>query len=207
MFDTNVLCSSRQRAVIIINRLINLLENIMSEHHASLKTMLSEWAAKDFLDSDIVDIFWQYFMMTIDVSDDHARAALHLAGLAGAGRRSIIETKVRLISDIGFGMRAQDDLLLVRETCDVLILLGVEGDKPEEVPRLVISAEDPMWSNLFDILYDNFQKPAKFVNNAICSGMHVLFQVGIPSQHCVPNVLNFCFCSSAQNRKELQRIS
>lgn len=116
----------------------------------------------------------------MDVSEDQSRAALHIISMASLGRKTIITRNVKLIASIAFSERGMNDLLLVKVACDALAVLAAErANVADDDTPFAIPVEEPIWSDLFNILYQNFERPVKFFNNAICAAINFLFKVNI----------------------------
>lgn len=127
-------------------------------------------AVKNQLDNSVIDVLWQYFTKKVEVSDDDARCALRILSMASLERKTILKRNVKLVATIAFSTRGKQDLLLVAEGCDALASLASDRSN-------VIDGDDVIWKDLFDILYENFQKPVPFFGKVIRSSINFLFKV------------------------------
>lgn len=162
-----------------------MLKIIPINHHENFKQIISEWTSKGLLDNSVIDTLWQYFTKRIPVSDDKSCAALHILGLAGVGRRTIVSRNIQLISKVVFDKmeeeekpRGLNNMILTKTACDVLVLMGIQKQSiTDKDPPFTISPDDDIWKNLFAILDTNFDKPIRFYNKTLSAALNFLFKV------------------------------
>lgn len=70
---------------IVIDRLIELLKHANILQREAISKIVSNWVAKGHLDNSIIDMFWNYFLKKVDVTDDQSLGALELLGMASLG--------------------------------------------------------------------------------------------------------------------------
>lgn len=70
---------------IVIDRLIELLKHANILQKEAISKIVSDWVAKGHLDNSIIDMFWNYFLKKVDVTDEQSLGALELLGMASLG--------------------------------------------------------------------------------------------------------------------------
>lgn len=164
---------------LVINRLIKLRRDVSYANLPNLTHLISTWSSKGILDNSIIDALWQKFKRC---SNDDGRVSLDLLKMASLERLSIINRNIRVISTIAFKER-KSNLLLVISACDTLATLGNEKQLiTNENPPFKIKFEDELWTDLTEILIDNFMKNEKFVLGTIIAIINLFYSVSI---HCL----------------------
>ncbi|KAB0791130.1 hypothetical protein PPYR_02930 [Photinus pyralis] len=185
----------REHTTIIVERLINLLKIVPYRNYQDLTLIIAEWVSKSILDNSIIDQLWQYFTKKADVSDEHARAALTLLTMATMGRRTIGSKNIRLVAAVGFGPRAENDILLLKGACEFLQQAGREKqDITDSKPPFKIKANDPMWKSLIENVCNSFYRSNPFYNGMITSAIGCIYRLcSKPEKICedlVENLFN-----------------
>nr|XP_022907875.1 condensin complex subunit 1-like [Onthophagus taurus] len=174
----------------IVERLIRFTRIVTYAYRNSFERMIAEWTAKGKLDNNVLDMLFNYFTKKEDVDDDKSLAALQLLTLAAQGRQSIVMNNLKMVCEVVFENRGLNDMAIVSEACHFLTVAGsaeqrIEDDKPP----YRLSYNETVWTQLTNILVDNFSKPVKFYCDAISGAIPMIYKLCSTPEKIVQNLI------------------
>ncbi|GLV35189.1 CAP-D2 condensin subunit [Carabus blaptoides fortunei] len=171
--------NAKEKANVIVTRLISLLKTINVDDVVHLSTVVSQWTANGDIDNSTIELLWNMFTgKATDVVQDDQVAALQLLSMAALSRKTIVERNMNLISELVFRDKGTTDPRLVINACNMLSIMGNEEvDMDSTTPCFRISLDDPMWENLVQVLMKAYRKRDPFCHSILSAAIEFVYKV------------------------------
>ncbi|XP_012064392.1 PREDICTED: condensin complex subunit 1 [Atta cephalotes] len=148
--------SIRQIAVARANRLIELMKELKPGQSLALTLLIVTWYENGELNSELLQVLWEKFSMKYpDTSPIDSRTALMIITMIAQAKSNIASDNLDVLMKIGFGPRAKDDLLLVRDACRMLLKIK-QNSKDVEKPPLRYPNDHNMFKEIITLLIEFF---------------------------------------------------
>ncbi|PIK49362.1 putative condensin complex subunit 1 [Apostichopus japonicus] len=153
--------NERARSLNIVRNLMLLMSGATIGQITSLEELICEFVRSKELPQQVFQILWEIFTgKHPDMGQRESRAALKLIGMAAGADLNLVHSNTEVLVKVGLGERADEDFLLARDTCVVLLKLGGSG-KPKASSKaepLRFPSDHGMFSRLADILVNGILK-------------------------------------------------
>jgi len=148
--------SDRQIAIARANRLIDLLKELQPGQSPALAQLIATWYENGELNSELLQVLWEKFSMkypgTLPID---SRVALMIITMMSQTEPNIVINNLDVLVKIGFGPRAEKDLLLARDTCRILLKIRQDNKDIEKSP-LRFSNDHHIFREILSLLTENF---------------------------------------------------
>ncbi|KAL0134605.1 hypothetical protein PUN28_001419 [Cardiocondyla obscurior] len=148
--------SSRQIAVIRVDRLIELLKELKPGQSPALTLLIVRWYETGEINSELLQVLWEKFSMKYpNTSPIDSRTALMIITMIAQAKPDIVSDNLDVLKKIGFGVRAKNDLLLARDTCRMLLKIKQNNNDVEKVTIRYPNNHD-VFKEIMTLLIDFF---------------------------------------------------
>ncbi|KYN50528.1 PREDICTED: condensin complex subunit 1 [Trachymyrmex cornetzi] len=148
--------SIRQIAVARANCLIELMKELKPGQSLALTLLIVTWYENGELNSELLQVLWEKFCMKYpDTSPIDSRTALMIITMIAQAKSNIASDNLDVLMKIGLGPRANDDLLLARDTCRMLLKIK-QNSKDIEKPPLRYPNNHDMFKEIMTLLTEFF---------------------------------------------------
>ncbi|KAF7403509.1 hypothetical protein HZH68_006303 [Vespula germanica] len=182
--------STRQRAIICVKSLINLVKKLQPGQSSSLEELIKLWYNDKEISEETLQVLWEIFSMKLpDTTPIESRAALILIMMIGQTESGIIVENLDVLVKIGLGPRAKNDLLLARDTCRTLQTIKQENQNIEAAP-IRYPNNHSMFQEIITLLKDNFYnlKENGYISFAT-DAINVVYKLANQPHHLIKNFL------------------
>ncbi|CAD6228059.1 GSCOCG00006332001-RA-CDS [Cotesia congregata] len=146
---------SRQRAMISVNGLINLLKTLKPGQSPALEQLVGEWCDNKDLDEDSWQIMWEkYSFKTSSVTVIESRCAIILLKMVAAKNPKLILKNLNICIKIAF--QTHDDILLARDTCKAISMIKHENTENSKKEPLKFENDHELFQAISYLLINKF---------------------------------------------------
>ncbi|KRT80719.1 hypothetical protein AMK59_5059, partial [Oryctes borbonicus] len=193
---------------IIVDRLIALMEYITFDKMNGFKSVIHNWVSTGKLDNNITECLFQYFTKKQDVTDYISLKALQLLILIAPAKKTIVRKNLYLISEVVFGKRGIDDMIVFSETCKLVTAGAAEHQQiTDKKPPFKLKPTDSIWGHIINILYKHFENSQiPHYNSAVSSAIGLIYTLcSKPEETCETIINTISEKIGLQNGEEGQR--
>ena len=197
--ENEVAQSSRQKALMSVKKLIELLKSLEPGQSPALAQLIIAWRSKDELTAEALQVLWEKFTMKLpDTTSNESRAALMLITMAAQEETGIVIGNLDILIKVGLGPRSKTDLLLARDTCRALLQIKQDSSDIEKASIKYTNDHD-IFNELLALLKASFASTGEngyisFATDAINVIYHVrIFTLSLYSfGHYLVLMLHIC---------------
>ncbi|XP_053985432.1 condensin complex subunit 1-like isoform X2 [Hylaeus volcanicus] len=188
--STNEKVSDRQKALLRVKALIELLKGLKPGQSQALNKLILTWYGNSDLGSEELQVLWGKFSMKSSDTDPlDSRTALMLITMIGQAQDGILTENLDVLIKVGMGPRAKTDLLLARDTCRALMKIKNTGDDAEKSP-IRYPNDHEMFREIVTLLIENFTntKEDGYVSFAT-DAINAIYQLANQPAHLMEHVI------------------
>ncbi|RWS27166.1 condensin complex subunit 1-like isoform X1 [Leptotrombidium deliense] len=113
--------NSRNKAIAVVKSLTELVSGATVGEEISLEELLKQFMATGYIENIYVQVMWERFAMKIpNTTQEESQIAVLLIAMIANSDSKMIKQNLDTLIDVGLSDRANDDLLLVTNTCIAL---------------------------------------------------------------------------------------
>ncbi|XP_057328550.1 condensin complex subunit 1 [Microplitis mediator] len=155
-FQSEVNIPNRQRAIISVNGLINLLKTLKSGQSPALEQLVSEWCDKKDLDEESWQVMWEkYNFKNPSTTIIESRCAITLLKMVAAKNPKLILKNLNICIKVGF--QTKDDILLARDTCKAILMIKSDNSEVFTKEPLKFENNHELFQSLSSLLVNKFE--------------------------------------------------
>ncbi|KAL7299993.1 hypothetical protein TKK_0007307 [Trichogramma kaykai] len=149
--------SNRQKALLSVKALIQLLDGMQPGQSSALSKLLVSWRTNNELDTESLKVMWEMFSLKLaNTTPEESRSALMLLTMAAQFEPNIITDNLDVLIKVGLGPRAQTDLLLARDTCRAFLTIKQDCSKDVDKSPIKYPNNHEIFVQICSLLKENF---------------------------------------------------
>ncbi|XP_031782071.1 condensin complex subunit 1-like isoform X1 [Nasonia vitripennis] len=149
--------TSRAKALLAVKALIQLLDGMLPGQSAALSKLVVSWRSNKELDVEALQIMWEMFSLKLpNTTEEESRSALMLLRMAAEAEMNIMTDNLNVLVKVGLGPRAQNDLLLARDTCRAILAIKQDCSKDIDKSPIRYPNDHEMFKQITSLLVGSF---------------------------------------------------
>ncbi|XP_012269629.2 condensin complex subunit 1 isoform X1 [Athalia rosae] len=205
--------SDRQKALSIVKALIKIVKTLEPGQSPALVKLLTTWLSSKVLGPDVFQVMWEQFSLKLpETSPGASRAALMLLTMVAETEPAIFTDNFDILVTVGLGPRAENDLLLARDTCRAMTKVQVQSADPLKPPSR-LSNDHQAFERLLLFLvgkFSDWDEPCytTFSTEAINAIYHLADQPGLLMKDLLCKLIaNFQPANGATQKSQMSSTS